>query len=88
MEDNDPYDFEGDPEPHDTLNDEHPLALDVIAGLQPPHVTDAFAWTTQSAEERHAIAAKVAMEHRFTRNEAESGKELAARIALLPTRRE
>ena len=41
--------FEGDLAPDQDYHEGSPLALDVIAGLQPAHVEVAFDWTTNSS---------------------------------------
>ena len=75
--------FEGDLAPDQDYHEGSPLALDVIAGLQPAHVEVAFDWTTNSSVGRRAIAATVATEHAFTHHGADSAQELLARIEYI-----
>ena len=47
--------LEGDPAPDQDYHEGSPLALEVIAGLQPSHVEVAFDWTTNSSVGRRAM---------------------------------
>ena len=75
--------LEEDLAPDSDYHEGAPLALEVIAGLQPSHVEAAFDWTTNSSVGRRAIAATVATEHAFTHHGADSAQELLARIEYL-----
>ena len=48
--------LEGDLAPDQHFHEGSPLALEVIAGLQPSHVEAVFDWTTNSSVGRRAIA--------------------------------
>jgi hypothetical protein len=82
-QENDFNDDEGDLEPDQVVNESSPLALGVLAELQPSHVEAAFGWTTKSSEGRHAIPATVFTEHAFTHNGPNSAQGLSAKIDYL-----
>ena len=82
-QENDVEDIEGDPELDQVFNESSPLALDVIAGLQPSHVDAAFGWTANLPVGRRAIAATIATAHALTRHGPDSTQELFARIEYL-----
>ncbi len=76
-------DFGGNSELDQGFNEDSPLVLEVLAGLQPSQVEEAFGWTNNSSEGRRPIAATVVTEHAFKHHGPNSTQELAARIEYI-----